>query len=84
MPRVRLGSEHVELHSGTPEPTSRPLLNHLGLLVESLDELRGTVESMGVAVNCEVDAENSRALFVEGPDGVEVELIEHKPSFALA
>ena len=31
-----------------------------------------------------VDAENSRAVFVKGPDGVEVEFIEHKPSFALA
>jgi hypothetical protein len=84
VPRVRMGSQHVELHAGTPEPTTRPLLNHLGLLVESLDELRGSVESMGVAPNREVDAENSRALFVDGPDGIELEYIEHKPSFALA
>jgi hypothetical protein len=31
-----------------------------------------------------VDADNSRALFVTGPDGVHLEYIEHKPSFALA
>ncbi len=84
VPRVRLGSQHVELHAGTPDPTSRPLLNHLGLLVESLDELRAWVDSMGIAVNREVDAENSRALFLDGPDGIELEYIEHKPSFALA
>ena len=29
-----------------------------------------------------VDAENSRAVFVQGPDEVKVEFIEHKPSFA--
>jgi catechol 2,3-dioxygenase-like lactoylglutathione lyase family enzyme len=84
VPRVRLGSQHVELHTARPEPTDRPLLNHLGLLVDDLDELRASVDSMGVAVNREVDAENSRALFLDGPDGVELEYIEHKPSFALA
>jgi hypothetical protein len=84
VPRVRLGSQRLELHTGTPEPTSRPLLNHLGLLVESLDEVRDSIDSMGVAVNREVDAENSRALFLDGPDGIELEYIEHKPSFALA
>jgi hypothetical protein len=84
VPHVRLGAQHVELHAGKPEPTSRPLLNHLGLLVESLDEVRAWVDSTGVAVNREVDAENSRALFLDGPDGIELEYIEHKPSFALA
>jgi len=84
VPRVRLGAQHVELHAGTPDPTSRPLLNHLGLLVESLDDVRRSVESLGLDVSREVDAENSRALFLAGPDGVELEYIEHKPSFALA
>jgi catechol 2,3-dioxygenase-like lactoylglutathione lyase family enzyme len=84
VPRVRLASQYVELHASTPDHTDRPLLNHLGLLVDSLDEVRRSVDSMGVAVNREVDAENSRALFLDGPDGIELEYIEHKPSFALA
>jgi catechol 2,3-dioxygenase-like lactoylglutathione lyase family enzyme len=84
VPRVRLGAHSIELHVGTPEPTGRPLLNHLGLLVDSLDEARSSLDSMGVTVNREVDAENSRALFFDGPDGIELEYIEHKPSFALA
>jgi catechol 2,3-dioxygenase-like lactoylglutathione lyase family enzyme len=78
--RVRLGGSYVELHEGSTKPTERPLLNHLGLLVESIDE----VERERFDVIRTVDAENSRAVFVSGPDGVEVEYIEHKPSFALA
>jgi hypothetical protein len=84
VPRVRAGSQCIELHLGTPEPTRRPLLNHLGLLVESIDELRASVDSLGAEVKREVDAENSRALFLDGPDAIELEYIEHKPSFALA
>ena len=38
----------------------------------------------GFHVNREVDAENSKAIFVRGPDDVELEYIEHKPSFVLA
>jgi catechol 2,3-dioxygenase-like lactoylglutathione lyase family enzyme len=82
--RVRLGHQHVELHAGTARATERPLLNHLGALVESFEEIERAVADEGIEVNKVVDAENSRALFVTGPDGVELEYIEHKPSFALA
>jgi catechol 2,3-dioxygenase-like lactoylglutathione lyase family enzyme len=82
--RVRVGAQHLELVAGSQRGTERPLLNHLGVLVESFDELQRSVEEQGLEVNRVVDAENSRALFVCGPDGVELEYIEHKPSFALA
>jgi catechol 2,3-dioxygenase-like lactoylglutathione lyase family enzyme len=78
--RVRIGDAFVELHARPPVESERPLLNHLGLLVESIDEVEG--EQLDVLRT--VDADNSRAVFVHGPDGVEVEFIEHKPSFALA
>jgi catechol 2,3-dioxygenase-like lactoylglutathione lyase family enzyme len=78
--RVRIGGAFLELHRASPAKTESPLLNHLGLLVESIDE----VDRDRLDVIREVDAEHSRAVFVEGPDGVEVEYIEHKPSFALA
>jgi catechol 2,3-dioxygenase-like lactoylglutathione lyase family enzyme len=84
VPRVRVGGQHVELWAGEPEPTERPLLNHVGLLVDSLDDVKRTVERRGDDVTREVDADQSRALFLRGPDGVELEYIEHKPSFALA
>jgi catechol 2,3-dioxygenase-like lactoylglutathione lyase family enzyme len=82
--QVRLGDVALELHRGTPRATDRPLLNHLGLLVESAEEAERAAEDQDLDVNKVVDAENSKAVFVRGPDGVEVEFIEHKPSFALA
>lgn len=54
------------------------------MLVESFDALRRSVDEQGLDVNQVVDAENSRALFVTGPDGIELEYVERKPSFALA
>jgi hypothetical protein len=81
---VRVGEQFLELHPGSLRETTRPLLNHLGVLVESFDALQRSVEELHLDVNKVVDAENSRALFVTGPDGVELEYIEHKPSFALA
>ena len=82
--RVRLGDSRIELHRGSPSPTDRPLLNHLGLLVDSIDDAKSSAEAEGLNVTREVDADQSRAFFVEGPDGIEIEYIEHKPSFALA
>ena len=82
--RVRIGEASVELHAGDPPATDRPLLNHLGLLVESLAGVTESVAEHGFDVTREVDAENSKAIFVRGPDGVELEYIEHKPSFVLA
>jgi catechol 2,3-dioxygenase-like lactoylglutathione lyase family enzyme len=82
--RVKVGSQHLEIHPGSPPPTDRPLLNHLGVLVPSFDDVRRSADEEQLDVTKVVDAEHSRALFVRGPDGVELEYIEHKPSFALA
>jgi catechol 2,3-dioxygenase-like lactoylglutathione lyase family enzyme len=82
--RARLGDAVVELQHGSPHQTERPLLNHLGFLVSSIEHVRRSVAEHDLHVMREVEAENSFAVFVRGPDGVEVEYIEHKPSFALA
>ena len=42
------------------------------------------VANLGFEIEREVEGDESFALFVCGPDGVEVEYIEHKPSFAFA
>jgi catechol 2,3-dioxygenase-like lactoylglutathione lyase family enzyme len=82
--RVKVGDQNIELHPGTPHTTERPLLNHLGVLVPSFDDAQRAAGEEGLEVTKVVDAEHSRALFVLGPDGVELEYIEHKASFALA
>jgi catechol 2,3-dioxygenase-like lactoylglutathione lyase family enzyme len=84
VPRVRIGKQHVELYPGPARETDRPLLNHLGVLVPSFDDVRRAADEEGLDVTKVVDAEHSRAVFVRGPDGVELEYIEHKASFALA
>ena len=70
--------------SGRATPaTERPLLNHLGVLVESADDGRRRAEAAGVEVADVVDAPNTYAVFVWGPERVKLEYVEHKPGFSL-
>ena len=82
---VELGSRHVALRrSPPPDRPHRPLLNHLALLVDSVDEtLRGGRAASDVEVDRVVDAPNTFAVFVCGPDRIKLEYVEHKPSFSL-
>ena len=66
-----------------PGAPDRPLLNHLGVLVDSVAEHQTEAEELGVEIADFVDATNTLALFVWGPDRVKLEYIEHKPSFSL-
>ena len=81
-PRVGVGGAYVEFHPGDPGAPERPLLNHLAVLVDSVDEHIAEAEDMGVVDNV-VDAANTRAVFVWGPERVRIEYVEHKPEFAL-
>jgi len=81
--RVEVGGAFLELLPGDPGEPERPLLNHIGVLVESVEEHRAGAEDLGVEIDDVVDAPNTVALFVWGPDRVKLEYIEHKPSFSL-
>jgi catechol 2,3-dioxygenase-like lactoylglutathione lyase family enzyme len=81
-PRVEVGGAFVEFHPGDPGDPAQPLLNHLAVLVDSVDEHIAEAEEMGVVDNV-VDAANTRAVFVWGPERVRIEYVEHKPEFAL-
>jgi catechol 2,3-dioxygenase-like lactoylglutathione lyase family enzyme len=81
-PRVEVGGAYVEFHSGDPGAPEKPLLNHLAVLVDSADEHTHEAEAMGIVDNV-VDAANTRAVFVWGPDRVRIEYVEHKPEFSL-
>ena len=80
--RLHVGDRHVRLEPG-PEPSGRPMLNHLALLVDSAEELRAEAEGRGLEIDKVVDAQNTLAVFVRGPDAITVEYVEHKPGFAL-
>jgi len=81
-PRVEVGGAYVEFHPGNPGDPEKPLLNHLAVLVDSVEEHIAEAEEMGVVDNV-VDAANTRAVFVWGPGRVRIEYVEHKPEFAL-
>ena len=82
--RLEVGGAFVELHPGDPGAPERPLLNHLAVLVDSVQEHVAGAEERGIEVAEVVDAANTLALFVWGPDRVKLEYVEHKPSFSLS
>ena len=81
--RVEVGGAWVEFHDGDPGDPERPLLNHLAVLVDSADEHREEAERLGIEVADVVDAANTCAVFLWGPERVKIEYVEHKPTFAL-
>ena len=81
--RVEVGGSFLELHRSDPGATDRPLLNHIAVLVDSADEHLEEAHRLGIEVENVVDAPNTYAAFLTGPDGVRIEYVEHKPSFAL-
>jgi catechol 2,3-dioxygenase-like lactoylglutathione lyase family enzyme len=81
-PRVEVGGAYVEFHEGDPGDPENPLLNHVAVLVDSADEHTEEADQRGI-VDRVVDAANTKAVFVWGPDRVRIEYVEHKPEFAL-
>jgi hypothetical protein len=82
--RVEVGGAFVEFVAGDPETGDRPLLNHLAVLVDSADEVILDAGELGIEVESVVDAANTYAAFLWGPDRVRIEYVEHKPTFSLS
>jgi catechol 2,3-dioxygenase-like lactoylglutathione lyase family enzyme len=82
-PRVEVGGAFVEFHRGEPGNPERPLLNHLAVKVESADEHIAEARELGLEIDNIVDAANTYAVFLWGPEHVKVEYVEHKPEFSL-
>jgi catechol 2,3-dioxygenase-like lactoylglutathione lyase family enzyme len=82
-PRVEVGGAWVEFHPGEPGDPERPLLNHIAVLVESADEHIAAANDLGVEIDKVVDAANTHAVFLRGPEHVRIEYVEHKPTFSL-
>jgi catechol 2,3-dioxygenase-like lactoylglutathione lyase family enzyme len=82
-PRVEVGGAWVEFHPGEPGAPDKPLLNHLAVLVDSADEHIAAASDLGVEIDDVVDAPNTYAVFLWGPERVRVEYVEHKPTFSL-
>ena len=82
-PRVEVGGAWIEFHPGEPGAPEQPLLNHLAVLVDSADQHEAAARDLGVEIDDVVDAPNTLAVFVWGPEHVRIEYVEHKPTFSL-
>jgi catechol 2,3-dioxygenase-like lactoylglutathione lyase family enzyme len=81
--RLRVADKHLELCRGEGDSGEGPLLNHLAFLVDSAEVAEDEARDGGLEIDKVVDAANTRAVFVRGPDQIRIELVEHKPSFSL-
>jgi catechol 2,3-dioxygenase-like lactoylglutathione lyase family enzyme len=81
--RVEVGGAWIEFQPGEPGAPERPLLNHLAVLVDSANEHEAAAHDLGVEIDNVVDAPNTVAVFVWGPERVRIEYVEHKPTFSL-
>ena len=53
------------------------------MLVDSADEAIAAAKDLGIEVEDVVDAPNTYAAFLRGPEHVRIEYVEHKPTFSL-
>lgn len=87
--RLTIADKYVRLEAGDEaiadgaERAGGPLLNHIALLVESAAELEAEAQRRGLEIADVVDAANTLAVFLWGPDRIKLEYVEHKASFAL-
>ena len=81
--RVEVGGAYVEFEQGDPGNPERPLLNHIVVLVDSTDEHIEEADELGIEIDDVVDAPNTYAVFLRGPERVRIEYVEHKPTFSL-
>ena len=81
--RVEVGGAFIEFVPGDPGEPERPLLNHLAVLVDSAEEVVADAGELAIEVESVVDAANTYAAFLWGPERVRIEYVEHKPTFSL-
>jgi len=80
---VRAGDYLIHLTDSAPVADGVRMLFHIGCLVDSAEDHRKDAEQRGLEVQNFVEGPNTLAVFVRGPEGVSVEYVEHKSTFAL-
>ena len=72
-----VGDDVLGLHDAAPGEALAGV-DHIALRITAWEGLRARLESAGVRVTGEKERDESRSLFVEGPEGLQVELV-HRP-----
>jgi len=73
----------LQFEQGDAGRSERPLLNHIAVLVDSAEEHIEAADELGIEIDDVVDAPNTYAVFLRGPEAVRIEYVEHKPTFSL-
>jgi catechol 2,3-dioxygenase-like lactoylglutathione lyase family enzyme len=81
--RLFAGEAWIELTHRDGENPETSLFNHLGLRVDSANEHIDEARRRGIEIADIVDAANTLAVFVWGPERIKLEYVEHKASFSL-
>ena len=81
--RLLMAGRELRLEPGGEPEGDRPLLNHLAVLVDSASAVEEESRRRGIEIDSVVDAANTLAVFLWGPDRIRVEYVEHKPGFSL-
>jgi catechol 2,3-dioxygenase-like lactoylglutathione lyase family enzyme len=81
--RLSIADKDLRLSSGDADGSDKPLLNHIAMLVDSAGDVQDEANRRGLEVDKFVDAPNTLAVFLWGPDRIKLEYVEHKPGFAL-
>ncbi len=79
---LRLAGRRLLLEAGPP-PAGEPILNHIALLIDSGEEGLAEVRRRGLEVTAIKDTDNTFAFFIDGPEKISIEYVEHKPTFSL-
>ena len=81
--RLWAGDAYLWLDRGDVEASERPLLNHVAVRVESAEDHIREARERRLDIADIKDAANTYAIFVWGPERVQIEYVEHKASFSL-
>jgi catechol 2,3-dioxygenase-like lactoylglutathione lyase family enzyme len=81
---LHVGDRQVRLEQRPVPPGERPLLDHLGLLVESVDAVAAQARQRGLEIDRAAEAIEKLAIFVPGPERIRIEYLEHVGASALS
>jgi len=78
--RIDLGGTALHLYDQSPRGAGRPLVHHLGLRTDGLDELVAHMRAQGAVFRKGIVEDTAfRYAMCEAPDGLLLELYEVKP-----
>jgi hypothetical protein len=81
--KLWVGDSYIEVEEGPVGDPNRSLLNHVALRVDSASDHIDEARERDLEIADIVDAPNTYALFIWGPERVKLEYVEHKESFSL-